>query len=71
MLETIAAVIKEFKSDNDLVITETTTFAELELDSLEIVELVMNLEEKFSVSLEVSPDIKTVGDLMSKIQNAK
>ena len=71
MLETIAAVIKEFKSDNDLVITETTTFAELELDSLEIVELVMNLEEKFSVSLEVSPDIKTVGDLMSKIENAK
>jgi acyl carrier protein len=71
MLETIAAVIKEFKSDNDLVITETTSFAELELDSLEIVELVMNLEEKFSVSLEVSPDIKTVGDLMSKIENAK
>ncbi|MPM65326.1 Acyl carrier protein [bioreactor metagenome] len=71
MLETIAAVIKEFKSDNDLVINETTTFAELELDSLEIVELVMNLEEKFSVSLEVSPDIKTVGDLMSKIENAK
>ncbi len=71
MLEQIAAVIKEFKSDPDLVIIETTTFAELKLDSLEIVELVMNLEEKLSVSIEVGPEIKSVGDLIKSIENAK
>jgi acyl carrier protein len=71
MLETIAAVIKEFKSDSDLVITEATTFAELELDSLEIVELTMNLEEKLGISIEVGPEIKSVGDLIKTIENAK
>ncbi|HWP79721.1 MAG TPA: phosphopantetheine-binding protein [Candidatus Acidoferrum sp.] len=71
MLETIAAVIKEFKADPQLAVTETTTFAALELDSLEIVELVMKLEEQLGVSIEVGPEIKSVGDLIKTIENAQ
>jgi acyl carrier protein len=53
-----------------LVITENTTFEELEFDSLDIVELVMNIEEEFSVTIEMEESIKSVGDLMKVIENS-
>ena len=51
-------------------ITESTTFEELEFDSLDIVELVMNIEEEFSVTIEMEASIKSVGDLMKVIESA-
>lgn len=70
MLERIAKVFKEYKENDELVITEATTFEELELDSLDTIELVMNLEEEFDINIEMSEDIKSVGDLMKVIENA-
>lgn len=70
MLERIAKVFKEYKENEDLVITEATTFEELELDSLDTIELVMNLEEEFDIEIEMSEDLKSVGDLMKVIENA-
>ncbi len=70
MLEKIAKILREYKDDNDLVITESTTFEELELDSLDTVELVMNLEDEFSVTIEMSETIKSVGDLLKVIESA-
>ena len=70
MLEKIAKLLKEYKSDDQLVITESTTFEELEFDSLDIVELVMNIEEEFSVTIEMEASIKSVGDLMKVIESA-
>ncbi|HNW04184.1 MAG TPA: phosphopantetheine-binding protein [Oscillospiraceae bacterium] len=67
MLERIAKVINDYKESN-LDITEETTFADLELDSLDMVELIMNLEEEFGVSIEMDGAIKTVGDLMAVLQ---
>ena len=71
MLEKIAQILKDYKDDRELVVTEKTTFAELELDSLDTVELVMNIEEEFSVAIEMSEDIKSVGDLMKIIGAAE
>jgi len=71
MLEKIAEKLREYKDDHDLVITETTTFEELELDSLDTVDLVMDLEEIFGVTIEMSDDLKSVGDLMKAIETAK
>ena len=70
MLEKIAQILKDYKDNQELAITEQTTFAELELDSLDTVELVMNIEEEFSVTIEMSQDIKSVGDLMKIISAA-
>jgi acyl carrier protein len=70
MLEKIAEILKDYKGDQELVITEQTTFVELELDSLDTVELVMSIEEEFSVTIEMSEDIKSVGDLMKIISAA-
>ena len=70
MLERIAKVLKDYKSDDSLIITEDTTFEELELDSLDTVELIMSLEDEFGVTIDTSESIKSVGDLLKIIENA-
>ncbi|WP_324822239.1 acyl carrier protein [Sinanaerobacter sp. ZZT-01] len=47
-----------------------STWVELELDSLDTVELVMNLEDEFSISLEMNENLKTVGDVVKAIDAA-
>ena len=71
MLEKITEVLREYKNDPDLKVTEQSTFAEMELDSLDTVELVMNLEEEFSVTIEMDENIQSVGDLIKIIESAK
>ena len=71
MLEKVTKMLRDYKADPELAITEQTTFAELELDSLDIVELIMSIEEEFSVSIEMADDIASVGDLLRVIENAK
>lgn len=70
LLERIATTLKEYTGKTDLVITEETTFEELEMDSLDIVELAMKIEDEFNVNIEMSENIKTVGDLMHIIEKA-
>lgn len=45
-----------------------TSFEELGVDSLDIVELTMALEEDFEIEIVVSEDMKTVGDLVEYIE---
>jgi len=71
MLEKITEMLRDYKSEPDLEVTEQSTFAEMELDSLDTVELVMNLEEEFSVTIEMSENIQTVGDLIKIIESAQ
>ena len=71
MLEQIAKVLREYKEDDNLIVTEETTFAELELDSLDTVELVMNLEEELDVTIEMDESVKSVKDLMGVIEKAQ
>jgi len=71
MLEKITEILRDYKGEPDLEVTEQSTFAELELDSLDTVELVMNLEEEFSVTIEMSENIQTVGDLIKVIESAQ
>jgi len=52
-------------------ITETSTWDDLGLDSLDTVELVMNMEDEFGISLEMTEDMKTVGDVVKAIDAAK
>ena len=70
MLEKITEILREYKSEPDLEVTGASTFAELELDSLDTVELVMNLEEEFSITIEMDENIQSVGDLVKVIESA-
>jgi len=71
MLEKIKEILRDYKGEPDLEVTGDSTFTELELDSLDTVELVMNLEEEFSVTIEMSENIQTVGDLIKVIESAQ
>ena len=70
MLEEVADAIRDYKSDPSLVITPETTFASLHLDSLEEVELVMKVEEKTGISVDMNGDINSVGDLLAVLDKA-
>ncbi len=46
-----------------------STWEELDLDSLDTVDLLMELEEEFDVSVEMNENLKTVGDVVNEIKN--
>ena len=48
-----------------------TTFAELGIDSLDVAELVMNLEDEFGISLEMDSSLNTVAAVTAKIEELK
>ena len=52
---------------------ETNIATDLGADSLDLVEILMSLEDEFSISIpdEAIPGIKTVKDLVDYIENAK
>ena len=67
--------IKELLAEKADIDTETVTaetkFSDLGIDSLDIVELLMNIEDEFGVSIEPDESLATVGDLIAKIEELK
>ena len=51
-------------------ITTETKFADLSLDSLDVAELVMDLEDAFNVAIDITKVKGTVGDLIDVIEEA-
>ena len=52
-------------------ISMDSTFESLQIDSLDMVELVMDIEEAFDITVEDSEGLKTVGDLVNYIEANK
>ena len=52
-------------------ITEDTSFEDMEIDSLDLVEIIMDLEEEFDISIETDENIKNVGELVDYIVKSK
>ena len=48
-------------------ITRDTTFESLGVDSLDTVEMLMNLEDKIGVEIELSQKVETVGELVDYV----
>ena len=49
-------------------ITPETTAADLGMDSLDVAELLMDIEDNFYVTVEPSPELKTIGDFVKAIE---
>ena len=68
--ERVVKVLAEAKDCDKEAVKMESTWAELELDSLDTVELVMNLEDEFGIQLEMNENLKTVGDGVVAIEAA-
>lgn len=68
LFETIAKLIAE-RIECDLnEVKEESTFAELGIDSLDTVDLLMELEDSIGKEIELEEKVETVGDLVKYIE---
>ncbi len=70
IFEKVAKVIAEYKEMDINEIKLESTFEELNLDSLDTVELVMKLEDELGVTIEMDENLKTVNDVVKAIEKA-
>ena len=70
VLEKVVEILRNYKDEQDLEVTAASTFEELELDSLDTVELVMEIEVAFDTSIEMDGEIMTIGDVVTLIEKA-
>lgn len=69
----IVRMLEPHKKGSQPITDETDIAADLNLDSLAVMNLLMDIEDKFDVSipLNVVSEIRTVGDLARSIDKAK
>ena len=67
IFNTIAELIAEHIECDPSEIKMETTFESLGIDSLDTVELIMSFEDTFGGTIEMSPDLKTVQDIVNLI----
>jgi acyl carrier protein len=68
VFERIVKLIRENINDTETV-TEDTTFESLGIDSLDTVEMVMQLEEELGIEIELEEKMATVGELARYIES--
>lgn len=69
--EKICEVIRNRFEIENINLSEDTTFDEINADSIDLVDLVMELEDEFGIEIkdEAFEDIKTVGNLSALIDS--
>ena len=71
MLEKITQILRNYKGEDSLEVSGNTTFEELGLDSLDMAQLVMEIEDEFEVTIEMDTAIKDVAALVAVIESSK
>lgn len=66
--DAIAQVISERTGCDVSAVKPESTFTELGIDSLDTVELLMNLEDELNIEIELTEKVETVGDLVKFIE---
>lgn len=69
MFEKIAAYVANQMDVPVEDITRDTTFESLGIDSLDMVEMVMDLEQEIGVELELEEKLATVGELVDFVES--
>ncbi len=67
--EKIVKLIAESKDMEVTGITPETSFEDMELDSLDVIEVVMSIEEAFDITMEIDDSVKTVEDLVKLVDS--
>ena len=69
VLEKVKVILAQKLECDASEISEETKFEDLGIDSLDITEILMNLEDEFSITLEMDPTLSQVSDLVEKIES--
>ncbi|MBR4206487.1 MAG: acyl carrier protein [Clostridia bacterium] len=69
--EKIRDIIADRSGEDAENITPETEYSALGIDSLTIVEILMDIEDTFGVTVEANSVGKTVGDLAAKVEEAQ
>ena len=67
----IVKIIAEYLDKDEAEICTTETFSEIGLDSLDIMELVMQMQEEFDCKIELTQEITTIEKLAELIANTQ
>ena len=64
-----AAIATQLDIDEAQITMESKLIEDLKADSLDVVELIMDLEQEFDVEIpdEVLPNVQTVGDIVAQL----
>lgn len=68
MKEKLIAIVAEYQSKDAAEIDADATFEDLGLDSLDIADLVMQIEDELGVTIELSAELNTVSKLADYIE---
>lgn len=71
VFEAIAELIAERVEKDISEIKMESTFRDLGIDSLDTVELLMNLEDKLDMEIELDKKVETVGDLVAFVESKR
>ncbi len=71
MKEKLVQILADYKGVDASEIDATASFAELGLDSLDVAELVMQIEDELGVSVEMSAEYNTVDKLLAYLEAQK
>ena len=69
VFQAIAELIAERNDSDPAEITRDTRFQDVGIDSLDTVEMVMDLEQELGVELEIEEKIATVGELVDFVES--
>jgi len=70
VIDKIKEMLSEKTGTDIAEINGDSMFSEMGLDSLDIAELLLGIEEAFGVSVQAGPDIITVDNLVVKVEAA-
>ena len=70
LLEQILVILRPLAQDESEITADTDLTADLSLDSLKVMEVLVEIEDRFDISVPINilPDIRTVRDLVLQIQ---
>lgn len=68
-LETIKAILKDKQDIDPSSVNENSTFEDLKIDSLDLVELVCELEDRLQIDFGDPEGLKTIGDVVSYVES--
>ncbi|QEK38694.1 acyl carrier protein [Candidatus Cytomitobacter primus] len=71
--ERVIKILKNFSKKEDVAFDDGTELKDLGLDSLDTVEMVMEVESEFSIQIsdDAAAEFKTIGEIVNFITNAK